>query len=255
MFRWLKRQYARLVLKQNPLPKTEWRALLARLPLLDKLSRKQKAALRKCVIAFLDDKTITGVQGLEITREMQLIIAAQACLPILNLGLDYYDGWVEVVVYPGAFVVNRQQTDDAGLVSDNENYLSGESWQRGPVILSWHDVQKDSEHLSTGHNIIIHEFSHKLDMLNGRANGMPPLHPSMHREAWTHALSHAYQQLVNQVAYHQPAYINEYAATNPAEFFAVVSEYFFTAPAVLLTHCPEVYEQFRLFYRQTPLQP
>ena len=252
MFQWIEDIYERFVLKNNPLPNAEWQRITQKLVLLKHLSRKEKKALKKLVILFLHEKTITGVQGLEITKEMEVTIAAQACLAILKLDLDYYDGWVEVVVYPDAFVVSRNQVDESGLVSEGENHLSGEAWQRGPVILSWHDVLEDSYQHNPGHNIIIHEFSHKLDMLNGRANGMPPLHPSMHRSEWTETLSAAYEKLIRQVEYRKPSYINQYAATNPAEFFAVTSEYFFTAPDVLVKHCPEVYEQLVLFYKQKP---
>ena len=253
MFQWIKNIYERFILKNNPLPNAEWQRITKKLALLNSLSRKEKKALKKLVILFLHEKTITGVQGLEVTQEIKITIAAQACLAILKLDLDYYDGWVEIVVYPAAFIVNRNQVDESGLVSEGKNSLSGEAWQRGPVILSWHDVLKDSYHLTPGHNIIIHEFSHKLDMLNGRANGMPPLHPSMHRSEWTKSLSDAYGKLVHQVDHQSPSYINQYAATNPAEFFAVTSEYFFTAPDILLTHCPEVYAQLALFYKQKPI--
>lgn len=250
MFSWISNLYTDFILRWNPLPNRLWKRTTAPLVVLNYLSKKEKKALKKLVILFLYEKTITGVKGLKVTPEMEIIIAAQACLPILNLGLDYYDGWVEVVVYPDAFKVSRNHIDDAGLVSEQDSHLSGEAWQRGPVILSWQDVLADSYQSSAGHNIIIHEFSHKLDMLNGRANGMPPLHPSMHREQWTNSLSQAYEHLIHQVDNNFPSYINQYAATNPAEFFAVISEYFFTAPTILSNYCPEVYQQLTLFYKQ-----
>ena len=217
------------------------------------MSAVERAHLRELTTLFLRRKILSGVQGLEVTPEMALAVAAQACLPILKLGLDYYDGWVEIVLYPGAFRVARDTADEAGVVSSWEQTLSGESWARGPVILSWDDVSTDLDATSASHNVVIHEFAHKLDMLNGDANGMPPLHADMVRQQWTNVFSSAFEHLQRQwEQYHHPD-INPYAATNPGEFFAVASEYFFTDPQRLHRHFPEVYEQLALFYRQNPL--
>jgi len=187
-----------------------------------------------------------------IDDEIRITIAAQACLEILELGLDAFAGWLEIIVYPGAFRVTQETLDDAGVVHQQDNSLSGESWSRGPVILSWQDVQEDSFSLRPGHNVVLHEFAHKLDMLNQRANGMPPLHPDMPIKAWTEALSQAYENLQQRLENHQPT-INAYAATNPAEFFAVICEYFFTAPDILWQHCPDVYQQLKAWFKQDPL--
>ncbi|HHJ80965.1 MAG TPA: zinc-dependent peptidase, partial [Candidatus Tenderia electrophaga] len=172
---------------------------------------------------------------------------------ILKLALAYYDGWVEVVIYPAAFQVSRGDADANGVVSPQQQALSGESWSRGPVILSWDDVATDLAGVHPGHNVVVHEFAHKLDMLNGSANGMPPLHADMQRQRWTDSFSQAFDHLQQQLAHHRPG-LNAYAATAPAEFFAVVSEYFFTQPQVLCQQAPDVYEQLVLFYRQNPAQ-
>lgn len=229
-----------------------WNSTIAKLLVLEYLQKKELRQLKKLTTSFLYKKNFVGAQGFELDAEKQLIIAIQACLPILKLDISYYDGWIDIVVYPDTFVVYRDITDGNGLVHNSRKTLSGEAWSRGPVILSWNDVQLDSFQLRQGHNVVIHEFSHKLDMLNGRANGMPPLHPSMHREEWTGSLSKAYDHLVNQLGQFQYSHINEYAATNPAEFFAVISEYFFTAPEILKQHHPAVYDQLVLFYKQDP---
>ncbi len=241
------------ILLNNPIEQNLWQSTVAKLPLLKSLNTKDLAKLKKLTTLFLYEKTFTGVKGFKLNAEKRLIIAAQACLPILHLDMSYYDGWVEVVVYPDTFVVYRNITDNFGLVHDTSSALSGEAWSRGPVILAWTDIERDSFNPRHGHNVTIHEFSHKLDMLNGRANGMPPLHPNMHRHVWTEALSKAYDILVRQIENYQHTNINEYAATNPAEFFAVISEYFFTAPNVLMESCPDVYKQLILFYKQDPL--
>jgi len=183
---------------------------------------------------------------------MAVTIAAQACLLVLKLGLDDFDGWNDVIIYPGAFKVARNSVDEVGLVSLQSRSLSGESWLRGPVILSWDDVARDLASPHAGHSVVVHEFAHKLDMCNGRANGMPPLHSDMVRADWTQAFADAFEHLQQSIAHHHRSAINDYAATDPAEFFAVVSELFFTAPQILRAEYPPVYDQLVLFYRQDP---
>jgi Mlc titration factor MtfA (ptsG expression regulator) len=250
---WLGRWRRRRALARHPLPIAEWQRVLGSIRCLGGLSAVELAHLRERVALFLDRKAINGVQGLQLTAGMRLQIAVQACLPILHLDLDYYDGWHEVVIYPDSFRVRHPVTDDIGLVSESDRMLSGEAWQQGPVILSWADIQRELDNPEPGSNVIIHEFAHKLDMRNGRANGMPPLHRGMRPQAWTEALSAAYEALQYRLAHHQRAGINPYGATSPAEFFAVLSEFFFTAPGQLWQDCPDVYQQLRQFYRQDPL--
>ncbi len=221
--------------------------------LLHDLSSVERAGLRELATLLLHQKAITGAHDLHVTDEMAVTIAAQAALPILELGLDYYSGWVEIILYPGAFRVSHEGVDQNGLVSSEARVLSGEAWQRGPIILSWDEIESDLESPHAGHNVVVHEFAHKLDMLNGRANGMPPLHPDMEIEQWTQALSAAFEVLQQKVFHQRPTRINAYAATTPAEYFAVISEYFFTAPDILELHCAEVYRQLTKFYRQDPL--
>ena len=220
---------------------------------LHDLSSVEKARLRQLATRFIHAKTFTGTHGFRITDEMIVIIAAQAALPILKLGLEYYSGWVEVIVYQSSFQVYHEETDPSGLISRESHTLSGESWLRGPVILSWEDVEQDLHQPFQGHNVVIHEFAHKLDMLNGRSNGMPPLHPRMEIKQWTNVLSAAFDVLQQQVAHHHQTRIDAYAATTPAEFFAVVSEYFFSAPGILKQYCPDVYQQLTYFFLQDPL--
>ncbi len=216
------------------------------------LSAVKRAHLRELTTLFLQRKTLSGVQGLEVSTEMAMSVAAQATLLVLELGLDYYNDWVEVVIYPGAFRVARESSDEAGLITLHEQTLSGESWLRGPVILSWDEVTAGMAIPPHSHNVVVHEFAHKLDMLNGRANGMPPLHSNMERMQWTAVFSHAFNHLQQHLARHQHAWVDAYAATDPAEFFAVVSECFFTDPHRLQSHYPAVYEQLVLFYKQNP---
>ena len=250
--KWLENQRIRFTLSHHPIPHDTWNRLMHEAGIFQGLSAVKRAHLRELSTLFLHRKSFSGSQGLEVTTEIAVAVAAQACLLILELGLDYYDGWVEIIIYPGAFRVSRDVTDAAGVVSHEDHVLSGESWLQGPVILSWETAATDLAGRGRGQNVVVHEFAHKLDALNGRANGMPPLHPEMSRQLWTQTFTDAFDELHQQLAHHRPADINAYAATSPAEFFAVSSEYFFTAPKTLRQHFPAVYEQLALFYRQNP---
>jgi Mlc titration factor MtfA (ptsG expression regulator) len=250
----LRRWGMRRMLRRDPIPHHVWRSVTREIALLRGLDAVQMAHLRELVTWFLHSKAINGVQGLEVTLTMRVAVAVQACLLILNLDIDYFANWVEVILYPAAFRVHHQQVDAIGLVHDDANVLSGESWLRGPVILSWEDVERDSYHPRAGHNVVLHEFAHKLDGLNGVTNGMPPLRRGMDRKVWAESLGGAYDRLCLQVAKGEKAYINPYAATSPAEFFAVASEYFFTAPDILKDCCPAVHRQLVLFYRRAAVR-
>lgn len=248
-----KRARIRYILHRHAIPLDQWLEVTEKLPVLLGLTAVEKAHLRELTTLFIREKQFAGVQELQLTDAMCLIIAVQACLPVLRLGLDCLSGWTEMVVYPGAFRVSRDSRDDAGIVHHEEQALIGESWSRGPVIVSWDDVERDMQESQSGRNVIIHEIAHKLDMLNGAADGFPPLHSGMSVTDWTTSLSAAYESLVQRVEHHHHACINPYAATSPAEFFAVISEYFFCTPEILNTHFPDVYRQLRIYYRQDPL--
>ena len=253
MFRWIKRFKTYRILRKHALPDEVWHRITHQLPLLDGLDASEKARLRVLSTLLIHRKTFTAVQGEEIDLDFKIVIAAQACLEILYLDIDAFDGWYEVVIYPGAFVVARDEIDEIGIVHPGDKALSGEAWMHGPVIFSRDDIERDSFQHHKGHHVVLHEFAHKLDMLNGRANGMPPLHPDMPMKAWTQSLSEAYDNLVKRVEHHHGG-LNPYAATNPAEFFAVICEYFFTAPEVLHEQYPKVYHQLKAYFRQDPLR-
>ncbi len=241
-------------LKKHAIPYSLWRDVTSQIPLVQRRTNKEKTRLRLLSTVFIHQKSFTGAHDLTITLEMAITIASQACIEVLYLGLNAFNGWIEIIIYPAAFVVQRDTIDENGIMHKQVNTLSGESWGRGPVILSWEDVIKDSYTLHLGHNIIIHEFAHKLDMLSGRANGQPPLPPNMSKEKWSKYLGGAYERLISQVNHHERSYINNYAATNSAEFFAVCCEYFFTAPHILELHSPHVYQQLQSYFRQNPAE-
>ncbi len=185
-----------------------------------------------------------------VTADMRLLIAAQACLLILNLDLDYYRDWVEIIVYPDEFVTDYEYTDADGVVHRVQSPISGEAWDHGPVVLSWRDVDAaDSGH---GYNVVLHEFAHKIDLLNGEADGFPPLSVGMDRAAWTAAFSSAYADFQRRLDAREETRMDAYAAEDPGEFFAVLSEVFFEMPLVVREDYPVVYAQMVAFYRQDP---
>ena len=182
------------------------------------------------------------------------MLSASGLLPILHMGLGLLSGWTEIIVYPSAFYTKREEMDEFGIMHHRERALIGEAWSKGPIVLSWEDIENDIAYADRGHNVIIHEIAHKLDMLDGSSNGMPPLHYKMPIPEWTSALSLAYAELHQRLKHHQRSHVDPYAASSPAEFFAVFSEYFFCAPEVLKTHFSSVYEQLQRYYRQDTLR-
>lgn len=240
-------------LRRSRIPLPLWLNAVAKLPILQRLPALERRRLRRLASLFLDRKTIVGAGSFQVDEEMRVMIAAQACLLVLNLSLDYFDGWVEVIVYPDAFIVSHPHADGSGVVHHETRTLGGEAWGRGPVILSWEDIDPDGRGQRAGHNVVLHEFAHKLDMLNGPADGLPPLHPNMVLKHWSEDLSEVYSRLQHQVAAHHPTLIDPYATVSPAEFFAVISESFFESPRILKQHFPALYEELNCFYRQDPL--
>ncbi len=230
------------------IPDEIWFQVIATTPVLKNLNKNENIKLRKLTRRFLHKKHISTAQDLELTSYMEVLIAAQACLLIINLHFNYYQDLHEIIIYPGLFKVDNEYTDNAGVVHKSNRVLSGEAWSRGPIVLSWDDVYHDVHSPRNGHNVVLHEFAHKIDMLTGSANGMPPLHSSMNRQDWTDILSNAYQRLNQQIEREGDSNINSYAATAPGEFFSVITEYFFTAPDILEKECPDVYQQFKVFY-------
>jgi hypothetical protein len=246
----------RRILKRARIDDALWKRVTTRLPFLGGMSADELERLRSLALLFLHEKEMHGAGGLALSDEIRVAIAVQAVLPVLNLGLDVYEGWVGVVVYPSEFRVRRQELDEDGVMHEWEDDLSGEAWPGGPVLLSWEDialgVTSPEEGGEPGYNVVIHEFAHKIDMLKGEADGYPRPRADMDALAWERTLESAYARFVGLVEREVETLLDPYAAEHPAEFFAVASETFFTDPHALTEEFPGLYEQLKLFYRQDP---
>jgi Mlc titration factor MtfA (ptsG expression regulator) len=221
------------------------------LPVFAGLPQADQDRLRDLTQHLLAEKTFSAAGGAEVDGYVCTVIAAFAALPVLNLGQSAYGDWREIVVYPGEFLHEGHEMDEVGVVHHVRHVRSGEAMYGGPLVLSWDDVAASGS--GEGYNVVIHEFAHKLDMKNGAVDGLPPLHSGMRVEDWSAAFTAAYQALCQQVDAGQETDIDPYAAESPAEYFAVLSEYFFEAPSLVRHCCPDVYAQLRLYYRQDPL--
>lgn len=226
----------------------QWQSAEAGLPFLAHLPDAERQALRQLATEFITSKEWSAAPDFTLTAAMQVDIALQASLLVLKLGLDWYKGFVGVVVYPGDFIVPRRTLDEAGVVHEYEEEVLGEAWEGGPVLVSWIPPAERWE----GVNVVIHEFAHKLDMTNGDTDGMPALHGAMTRDAWAAAFGPAYEDFCHRVDGGEDTTLDPYAAESPAEFFAVMSEAFFQTPALLQADYPAVYGQLARFYRQDP---
>jgi len=230
----------------------DWQDAL-NIPLLASLEQQENQRLINLAQQLLQQKLLVPLQGLELNTLMQQRIALLLALPVLELGGDWLDGFNEIQLYPGPFVVNDDWQDEHGLVHSGPQIQSGISWEQGPLVLNWLEIQDSFD--CSGFNLVIHEVAHKLDMRNGgQANGVPPLARAELR-AWEQDLTAAMQQLQEEVELvgEDAASIDPYAATDAAECFAVLSEYFFSAPELLVERFPTLYPHFCGFYRQDPL--
>lgn len=227
----------------------EWQQALAVVPILQGFSKDDQLRLVALAQQFLARKTLTQL-GVELTSRQQAVLALQAVLPILHLGLDWYRGFHEIILIPEPVVRRQEVQDEFGLVSEWEEENAGESWPQGPLVLAWSELQQDGDW--DGFNLVIHELAHKLDMLGGDADGAPPLPSGMDTRQWTQALQEAFDAMNAQLARDEVTAIDPYAAEHPAEFFAVCCESFFTDPLRLRQVYPAVYRQLSQFFSQDP---
>ena len=240
--------------RPKAIPEALWQRTLQRYPFLARQTAADRQALRTLVGRFLQHKEFTGAQGLRVTDEMAVAIAAQACLPVLHLGLRWYDDFTGIVVHPGAMLARRVSTDQAGVVHHYKEALLGEAMHGGPVTLSWQDVAASGSSAEHGHNVVIHEFIHKIDMRDGAADGCPPLPSRADQAAWHDAMQAAYDHFCEQVNMAErfgatPPWLDAYGATAPAEFFAVACEAYFVNRVRFTQEFPPLTALFDRFFK------
>ena len=245
--RWRERQ-ERQAVARRPIPDDLWKRTLVRYPFLRRHEPADAQRLRRMTSLFLDRKEFSAGRGQRLTNDVVVAIAAQACLPVLRLGLARYDGFVGIVVHPDQVVARREVHDEDGVVHQYDEVLAGEAVAGGPVMLSWRYVRS----AGAGYNVVIHEFAHVLDMEDGVADGTPILPPDLPRRQWDDTLRHELEVLEGRLDRGEPTALDPYAAQGPEEFFAVASEAFFADPAGLATGHPDLYAMLMRFYRQDP---
>ena len=275
MLRWLMGLDASRAARERALASLEphiWQSLLAQHVFLSGFNDIEAETLRQHTAWILANKSFHGAHGLQLTSDMCCSIAVQAALPILGLDTSLYRGWTQIVVYPGGFLVPHTEIDEAGVVHEYLQETAGESWEGGPVILSWEDAQGAADTLA---NVVIHEFAHKLDQRAGGADGMPNLrtHPDLDPRRWSEVLEGTYTDCVDWLeeldrslpadldrdseeaqGWDSGLPVDAYAAQDPAEFFAVSSESFFIDPWPMASAWPDWYGLLVQYYRQDPLQ-
>lgn len=232
----------------------QWRdTLRRRMPAFALLPTDVQMRLKKQAQVLLAETPFIGCAGLQVTDEMRVLVSVQAALLLLRPGAGGFDNLRQVLIYPGAFAVPRHSADATGLVREESHALVGDSWQQGQVILSWEDVLQGAANPGDGRNVVLHEFAHQLDQANGFANGAPWLPGAQRRAVWAQVMAAEFQTLQLHWARNEPGLIEPYAATNPAEFFAVLSELYFEKPLELAQQHPALYAQFRGLYGVDPL--
>jgi len=248
------RYYRRKQFDNQPFPDV-WNAVLHKnIPIYSNLPDALQMQLQRLVKVFIRDKKFYGCDGLIITDEIRLTIAGEACLLILNRPTNDFYQLYHILVYPSSFIASREERGSDGVVSKKDTGLLGESWSQGKVILSWDDVIKGAKDFSDGHNVVLHEFAHQLDQESGSTNGAPLLGAASSYQQWACVLSEEYQRLQSGalMAKISGGVIDQYGATNPAEFFAVVTETFFERPVQLKNKHPELFEEMKTFYAVDP---
>jgi Mlc titration factor MtfA (ptsG expression regulator) len=247
------RAHQRSKVKSMPFKK-EWRKIIQkRMPYFRQMPADLQLQLKDHIQVFLAEKNFIGCNGVKITDEIKITIAAQACLLILNRKTDYYGKLQTILVYPRAFIKEQQNINSDGVQYTNTQALAGESWDFGKVVLSWQDTVDGAQIPDDGRNVVIHEFAHQLDQENGKANGAPMLDKDHSYQCWSEVFSAQFKILQQQALSGMPSLFDHYGATNPAEFFAVASEVFFEQSRSLYQAYPSLYCQLKQYYQVDPV--
>ncbi len=247
---WLTR-VRRARLRKKPAPDSLVDVLNRNVGIYSLLPNTLRDELHGHINVFLKEKDFIGCDGLEISDEIRFTIAALACVLLLNRPANYFPGFSSILVYPESYAATNV-TFEGHLKIRRTTRRAGESWYRGPVVLSWKDVLHGASDAGDGYNVVLHEFAHKLDEENDGANGLPILGDPAHYKAWAEVLGREYESLERRVARGRNRVLDEYGLTSPPEFFAVATESFFEKPAAMRDQIPDLYEQLRFFYRVDP---
>ncbi len=250
--RWWRQHREAAALGRRPIADDLWKRTLMRYPFLRTPADPAAVELRRLTSLFLDCKEFTAIAPLRLTNDVVVAVAAQACLPILQLGLSSYDGFVGIVLQPDLVLARRQHLDEHGVMHEYDETLSGEAVEGGPVMLSWRDVRSSGRTAADGYNVVIHEFAHVLDMADGAADGVPLLPHDVSRAEWAGTLTREFQAFVERVDAGQETALDPYGAEAPEEFFAVASEAFFVSPLAARKEHPALYALLSRYYRADP---
>ena len=252
MFGFKRRRREKVASKEFP---QEWLDIIGRnVPYYEQLSGDSRKELKKHILIFLSEKQIVGCRGLEITDEIRVTIAAQACMLLLGRQTDYYPHLKTIYVYPQAYVAKARRMVEGGIVLEGDEIRLGESWRRGAVVLSWDDVQRGSADIHDGHNVVFHEFAHQIDSSSGKGDNSEVLKKRSAYITWARVLHESFEEHCQAVDNNERTLLSSYGATNPAEFFAVATENFFEQSKKLKCKHPDLYEQLKAFYHQDPAE-
>jgi Mlc titration factor MtfA (ptsG expression regulator) len=250
MFGLKKRRRARLM---RTAPPPEWIAVLERnVPYYELLPGEDRRELAGLIQVFLAEKSFEGCDGLEVTDEMRVTIAAHACILLLHRGTDVYPLLSSILLYPRSFIAPLAERGPDGVVIEDEEERNGESWDLGALVLSWDDCLGSAAHPHDGYNVMFHEFAHQLDDEAGIADGAPRINDRALAADWKRTFAREFEALAKRADKHVPTLLDWYGAESPAEFFAVATETFFERPAALRNRHPELYDLLARFYRQDP---
>jgi MtfA peptidase len=249
--KWLKKR-RRAKLAGQPFPKHWEDAIRLNVPLCNRLPDADWDELQRHILIFLAEKRFEGCQGMEITDEVRLTIASQACILLLHRETDYYPGLTSILVHPTAYVADEVVRMHEGMVLEGEEIREGESWHRGAIVLSWDDVREDSADPDDGYNVVLHEFAHQIDTMHGKGDSSPVLQDRASYAAWSEALAKNFRKFQRDIERDRDTILDDYGATDPAEFFAVATESFFEMPGELREDYPGLYEELKRFYQQDP---
>lgn len=251
MFGFLRKLVFRAPPRSKTISDTLWRDALLEVPLFDDLSSEEENRLRSSVEQFLHEKWIEGAKGLEVTDRMKVLIAAQACLPVLEIGLGYYRHLRTLIVYPDAYRSKMSTQLEDGSLTENEEARVGEAWEGGPVVLSWKDTLEGGRE-EDGYNVVIHEFTHQLDGISENGEGIPVLPDPVDSRTWVADLKAGVKLHRERISRGEECLLDEYAGEHPIEFFAVLTEAFFELPLETRDEFPALYQHLATFFRQDP---